>query len=171
VYLSVPMDQQEPQACQAIPTFLLPKHSVTVLLDGATITGNRVFSSHSSGGGLFLGPGGALTLANTLCADNVATQFGGGVALGTGFLAQGSCGITTANVSLLHNTAERGGSQLYVACSSDVHVRGSVLDMGDGSQVVVALAGNVTFDAGVALSCPPGTNFVDSYAGLYDRGA
>ena len=35
------------------------------------------------------------------------------------------------------------------------------------SQVVVSLAGNVTFGTNVSMLCPTGANFVDSYAGLY----
>lgn len=38
-------------------------------------------------------------------------------------------------------------------------------------QVVVALAGNVTFGAGVDMRCPVGTNFQDTFGGLYDGGA
>jgi hypothetical protein len=38
-------------------------------------------------------------------------------------------------------------------------------------QVVVTLASNVTFDAGVAMHCPRGTNFVDTFGGLYEAGA
>jgi hypothetical protein len=38
-------------------------------------------------------------------------------------------------------------------------------------QVVVSLAGNVTFERGVSMQCPTGTNFLDSFGGLYDRGA
>ena len=38
-------------------------------------------------------------------------------------------------------------------------------------QVVVSLAGNVTFDAGVDMRCPVGTNFQDTFGGLYSRGA
>ena len=38
-------------------------------------------------------------------------------------------------------------------------------------QVVVSLAGNVTFEGGVSMQCPTGTNFLDSFGGLYDRGA
>lgn len=36
-------------------------------------------------------------------------------------------------------------------------------------QVVVSLAGNVSFDAGVDMRCPVGTNFQDLFGGLYDR--
>jgi hypothetical protein len=38
--------------------------------------------------------------------------------------------------------------------------------------MVVSLAGNVTFGTNVSMMCPTGTNFVDSYAGLYgDNGS
>jgi hypothetical protein len=129
------MDQQDPQECKEVPAFLLPKHSVFVSITDAVIVNNSVNSSHSSGGGLFLGPGGALTLQDVVCADNIASQFGGGVALGTGLLAQGSCAISGTNVSLLRNAAQRGGSQLYMACSSDVELSGTDLQLTDGSQV------------------------------------
>ena len=121
MFFSTPMDQQDPQECKEYPAFLLPKHSVFVTLTDAVIVNNSVSSTHSSGGGLFLGPGGALTLQDVHCADNNAFQFGGGVALGTGFLAQGSCGFTGADVRMDNNAATHGGSQLYVACSGGEH--------------------------------------------------
>ena len=70
---------------------------------------------------MFLGPGGSLVLANTVLRHNSAMQFGGGGALGTGFLAQGSCGFTGADVRMDNNAATHGGSQLYVACSGGEH--------------------------------------------------
>ena len=39
------------------------------------------------------------------------------------------------------------------------------------SQVVVSLAGNVTFAHGVDMRCPVGTNFQDTFGGLYGTGA
>jgi hypothetical protein len=38
-------------------------------------------------------------------------------------------------------------------------------------QVVVSLAGNITFSDHVSLTCPVGANFVDGYAGLYGSGS
>jgi hypothetical protein len=116
--LSIPSDVQEAQPCFEVPTFLQSSHSVSVVVSNSNVSGNDANSSHSSGGGIFLGPGGALALLNTTCADNRAVQFGGGVALGTGVLAQGSCGFRSVDSGLQGNVAGHGGSQLYVACSA-----------------------------------------------------
>ena len=118
VSLSIPSDVQESQLCYAVPMFLQSLHSVSVVVLDSSVTDNDANSSHSSGGGIFLGPGGALVLMNTTCADNHAVQFGGGVALGTGVLAQGSCGLRSVGSELRGNRADHGGSQLYVACSA-----------------------------------------------------
>ena len=39
------------------------------------------------------------------------------------------------------------------------------------SQVVVSLASNVSLGAAVDMVCPVGTNFVDTFGGLYATGA
>ena len=128
VFFSIPADVQQQQLCFPTPTFLQSFHSVEVEVVASVVRANSATSSHSSGGGIFLGPGGALHLINSTCAHNTAVQFGGGLALGTGMLSQGSCGLHTVNSTLSHNVASHGGGQLYVACSAgEVTVSGSLL--------------------------------------------
>ena len=118
IAFSIPSDVQQEQLCYPTPTFLQSVHSVSVEVVDSSVESNTATSSYSSGGGIFLGPGGALSLANTTCARNSAEQFGGGLALGTGVLAQGSCGLYSRNSTLSENLAHHGGSQVYVACSA-----------------------------------------------------
>ncbi len=118
ISFSIPSDVQQVQLCHPVPTFLQSYHSVSVVVRDTAVSSNAAVSSHSSGGGIFQGPGGALALVNSTCSGNRAVQFGGGVALGTGLLAQGSCGLRSAGSELRHNVALHGGSQVYVACSA-----------------------------------------------------
>ena len=118
IAVSIPIDVQQEQLCFPTPTFLQSYHSVSVDVVNSTVDSNAAISGSSSGGGIFLGPGGSLTLSNTSCVGNSAVQFGGGLALGTGVLSQGSCGLRTEHSALRRNVAHHGGSQVYVACSA-----------------------------------------------------
>ena len=119
----VPNEVPVPEVCTQPPSFLHPTHAVFVTLSNSLLVGNVANSSHSSGGGLFYGPGGALALINTTCVGNSATLFGGGVALGTGFLQQGSCSLLASGCIFAGNVAASGGSQVRVVlCRSAVNL-------------------------------------------------
>jgi hypothetical protein len=148
------------------------------------------------------GPGDLVTFSNCTFIDNKATRFGGGVMLGDGGSVT-TCGLQLIDSVFIGNTADHGGSHLYMDCSADVLVEGTTWDLNtDNSQVRpwvgptsagrrasclggphvctvfvattqvdIPLAGNVTIGDGVQLTCPIGSNFQDTFGGLYSSGA
>ncbi len=107
----------------------------TVTLSNATLLGNSASSPSSVGGGLFIGPGGNVSLSNVTITNNQATLFGGGVAAG----GQGdaTCSLWMGNgTRFFGNSAGHGGAQVYSTCQGNLTLTHAAIQLStDGSQV------------------------------------
>ena len=117
------------------------QYGVIVLLSGSTIVDNDAACTTCFGGGLYLGPGGNLTVTNTSILGNKVGQFGGGCFLGV--LATSSSSSTCAAAFhsgsvLAGNVGSHGGAQLYSTCNGPLDFADSDVRMTtDASQVYV----------------------------------
>ncbi len=81
------------------------------------------------------GPGGSVTILNSKFIGNVAAEFGGALAIGSGG-GSATCSLTLEGVTASANNANRGGAQIYDGCNADLLVTNSTVYMnGNGSQV------------------------------------
>jgi hypothetical protein len=111
-----------------------------VSLSNVTLVGNSAASPSSIGGGLFIGPGGNVSISNSTITDNRAALFGGGVAAG----GQGdaTCSLLVGNgTQLAGNDAGHGGAQLYTACQGSLALTFSTMQLSmTESQVSLLIA-------------------------------
>jgi hypothetical protein len=126
VAVSTPLDFQDPTEDQCsffngISAYWPYSHNTTVLLSNASISNNYAGGKSSSGGGLSIGFGGAVTIRNSWIVNNSAALFGGGILLGG--TQQSTCGVLMHGTVIANNRASHGGSQLYSTCAGDVLTR------------------------------------------------
>lgn len=116
----------------------------TVVLNGGTISGCKAVGSYRSGGGIYIGPSGSLTMGGGSIESCTASNWGGGVfANGTFELTGGSItkcsalsgggvnisnATTTLNGGTISNCKATRGGGVYIAGSD-----GSILEMKNGS--------------------------------------
>lgn len=116
----------------------------TVVLNGGTISGCKAVGSYRSGGGIYIGPSGSLTMGGGSIESCTASNWGGGVfAQGTFELTGGSIthcsalsgggvnisgATTTLNGGTISNCKATRGGGVYIAGSD-----GSILEMKNGS--------------------------------------
>ena len=115
-----------------------------VVLNGGTISGCKAVGSYRSGGGIYIGPSGSLTMGGGSIESCTASNWGGGVfAQGTFELTGGSIthcsalsgggvnisgATTTLNGGTISNCKATRGGGVYIAGSD-----GSILEMKNGS--------------------------------------
>ena len=115
-----------------------------VVLNGGTISGCKAVGSYRSGGGIYIGPSGSLTMGGGSIESCTASNWGGGVfANGTFELTGGSItkcsalsgggvnisnATTTLNGGTISNCKATRGGGVYIAGSD-----GSILEMKNGS--------------------------------------
>ena len=115
-----------------------------VVLNGGTISGCKAVGSYRSGGGIYIGPSGSLTMGGGSIESCTASNWGGGVfAHGTFELTGGSItkcsalsgggvnisnATTTLNGGTISNCKATRGGGVYIAGSD-----GSILEMKNGS--------------------------------------
>lgn len=114
----------------------------TVSLTNVTLVGNSAVSPSSIGGGLFIGPGGNLSIANSTITDNHASLFGGGIAAGQG---DATCSVWVGNGTRLSgNGADHGGAQLYDTCQGSVTLTHTAIQLSTLSTQVCVFVGHST---------------------------
>jgi hypothetical protein len=107
----------------------------TVSLSNVTLVGNSAASPSSAGGGLFIGPGGNVSLSNTTITNNQATLFGGGVAAGG--QEDATCSLWVGNGTRFSgNSAGHGGAHVYTTCQGSLSLTQTAMQLSiGGSQV------------------------------------
>ena len=141
--ISVPPDHQphQPDVAWSVcefASFWPHSHASRVTLTSATVRGNRASTGKSSvqhGGGLYVGPGGFVTLTNVSLTSNLASQFGGGLATGAGG-GGATCALSLVGCHVADNTAGHAGAQVYMGCSAGLSAQDSAFTLSTtGSQV------------------------------------
>jgi hypothetical protein len=106
-------------------------HSAVVSLWNTTIA----YNSAGTGGGAFIGPGGAIVFDGGSVEGNKASRFGGGLALG-GDVGLSPCSFTASNSRFGGNVAGHGSSQLSMGCSGDLIFANTLFDLNTANSQV-----------------------------------
>ncbi len=125
--------------CNETIAFWNYTHTTTINLEGCTVTGNQALaqgSDLSSGGGLYLGPGGLMTVTACIFTNNWAALVGGAIAGGrSGNMDTCSMAIQGGS-RFSNNTGAHGANELFMGCSADLVVQDTQFQLGvNGTQV------------------------------------